>query len=137
MEIIKMINLVCVEHQKIKKKKTQSWVAYHSTSAATSYSKKDGEKSSNRESLLKGGGLPHNLWEETKKWFWSKFQSSIESNPGLTCFVSLSYDWSKKTCISLATNQMGSLTNNTLISCPFPPFRYLFLPWDLIGYWLC
>lgn len=73
MEIIKMINLVCVEHLKMKKKKTQSWVAYHSTSAATSYSKKDGEKSSNRESLLKGGGLPHNLWEETKNAFEANF----------------------------------------------------------------
>lgn len=74
-----MINLVCVEHLKMKKKKkTQSWVAYHSTSAATSYSKKDGEKSSNRESLLKGGGLPHNLWEETKNAFEANFSQVLK-----------------------------------------------------------
>lgn len=33
----------------------------HSTSAATSASKKDGEKSSKKESLLNGGGVPQSL----------------------------------------------------------------------------
>lgn len=39
-------------------------ITNHSTSAATSASKKDGEKSSNKESLLNGGGAPQSLQTE-------------------------------------------------------------------------
>lgn len=39
-------------------------ITNHSTSAATSASKKDGEKSSKKESLLNGGGVPQSLQTE-------------------------------------------------------------------------
>jgi len=39
-------------------------ITNHSTSAATSASKNDGEKSSKKESLLNGGGVPQSLQTE-------------------------------------------------------------------------